>query len=98
MKKRRSDIPSRTGMVESRRFMMYCNIVYSIRHGGFITPACGRQGKTMKITTPSPFPSPTRGEGCNLGINLKLPSPIKGEGEAGQSIALSPRLESLGYP
>jgi hypothetical protein len=30
MKKRRRDIPSRTGMVESRRFMTYCNIVYSM--------------------------------------------------------------------
>jgi hypothetical protein len=60
MKKRRRDIPNNTGMVESRRFMMYCNMVHSTHQGGFITPACGRQGKTMKITTPSPFPSPTR--------------------------------------
>jgi hypothetical protein len=31
MKKRRSDIPRRTGRVEMRRFKIYWNMVYAIR-------------------------------------------------------------------
>jgi hypothetical protein len=34
MKKRRSDIPMRTGMVERRRFKTYWNIVYALRKYG----------------------------------------------------------------
>jgi hypothetical protein len=42
MKKRRSDIPSRTGMVERRRFRTYCNIVIII----------GKSGSRPTVTRP----------------------------------------------
>jgi hypothetical protein len=49
MKKRRSDIPTRTGRVERRRFTTYCNMVIIIGKSGS-RPTVTRPVSLMKAT------------------------------------------------
>jgi hypothetical protein len=70
MKKRRSDIPSRTGIVESRRFKTYWNIVYTM----------AQKSLTVRVTRPhshNPSLPPLNLRGGEVGLKDVVFLPLR---------------------